>query len=194
MFLDITGLPEPVQLALKVIKLEGVVQEKDTKLRSLEEEISNQKITIEKINRDHDFDLIKHIKEIKFLNDKIDSRSKLEQNTKEVKAKLGPRDEKASAVNQHEIDHLILDLQKTSEDRDQVISEEVYVILWSLDYWLSNFAVLFRTLDLPDGVLSNHPCDLCVCVSVFKYLRDCSLVFSETLHVNKVKEVTRLEF
>ena len=182
MFLDITGLPEPVQLALKVIKLEGVVQEKDTKLRSLEEEISNQKITIEKINRDHDFDLIKHIKEIKFLNDKIDSRSKLEQNTKEVKAKLGPRDEKASAVNQHEIDHLILELQKTSEDRDQVISEEVYVILWSLDYWLSNFAVLFRTLDLPDGVLSNHPCGLSVCVSVFRYLIVRSLVFSETLH------------
>ena len=47
----------------------------------------------------------------------------------------------------------------------------------------------FWTPGLPEGVLSNHPC-LSVCVSVrpcvrpsvFKYLRDRSLVFSETLH------------
>ena len=36
--------------------------------------------------------------------------------------------------------------------------------------------VLSWTPGLPDGVLSNHPCGPSVCPSVFKYLRDCSLV------------------
>ena len=38
----------------------------------------------------------------------------------------------------------------------------------------------FWTPGLPEGVLSNSPCPcvcLCVRVSVFRYLRDCSLVF-----------------
>ena len=39
----------------------------------------------------------------------------------------------------------------------------------------------FWTLGLPVGVHSNRPC-LSVRLSVFRYLRDRSLVFSETLH------------
>ena len=39
----------------------------------------------------------------------------------------------------------------------------------------------FWTLGLPEGVLSNHPCGQSVCPSVFRYLRDRSLVFSKTL-------------
>ena len=42
-----------------------------------------------------------------------------------------------------------------------------------------------RTPGLPDGVDSNRPCPSVspsVCPSVFKYLEDRSLVFSETLH------------
>ena len=39
----------------------------------------------------------------------------------------------------------------------------------------------FWTLGLPVGVHSNRPCPS-VCLSVFKYLRDRSLVFSETLY------------
>ena len=44
---------------------------------------------------------------------------------------------------------------------------------------------LILTPGLPEVVLSNRPCPCvrpCVRVSVFKYLRDRSLVFSETLH------------
>ena len=50
---------------------------------------------------------------------------------------------------------------------------------------------IFWTRGLPEGVLSNRPClcecvcvCVCVCVrlSVFKYLRDCLLVFSSFLH------------
>ena len=45
----------------------------------------------------------------------------------------------------------------------------------------------FRTLGLPEGVLSNRPCPLVRPLvrgpwSVFKYLRDRSLVFSNFLH------------
>ena len=43
----------------------------------------------------------------------------------------------------------------------------------------------FWTLGLPVGVHSNRPClsvRLSVHLSVFKYLRDFSVVFSETLH------------
>ena len=43
----------------------------------------------------------------------------------------------------------------------------------------------FWTLGLSEGVLSNRPCpSVCpsVRVSVFKYLRDCSLIFSSFLH------------
>ena len=43
----------------------------------------------------------------------------------------------------------------------------------------------FWTPGLPEGVLSNHLCGLCVRLSVFKYLRDCSLVFSCFLHEDR---------
>ena len=46
-------------------------------------------------------------------------------------------------------------------------------------------SLIFWTLGLPEGVLSNRPYP-CVCVSVcpsvFKYLRDRSLVFPSFLH------------
>ena len=40
---------------------------------------------------------------------------------------------------------------------------------------------LIWTLGLPVGVISNRPC-LSVCPSLFKYLSDRSLPFSEILH------------
>ena len=40
----------------------------------------------------------------------------------------------------------------------------------------------FWTPGLPEGVLSNRPCPSVVRPFVFKYLRDCSLVFSSFLH------------
>ena len=46
-------------------------------------------------------------------------------------------------------------------------------------------AYIFWTPGLPEGVLSNRPCPSVrpsVCVSVLKYLRDRSLVFSHFLH------------
>ena len=57
----------------------------------------------------------------------------------------------------------------------------------------SMFFNVFWTSGLPEGVLSNHlrvPCVLpCVCPSIFRYLRDCSLVFSGTLHEIAVVKV-----
>ena len=53
----------------------------------------------------------------------------------------------------------------------------IYAIFLSKNYW---------TLGLPNEVLSNHTCGPsvrpCVGLSVFEYLRDCLLFFSEILH------------
>ena len=52
-------------------------------------------------------------------------------------------------------------------------------------YHERNFWKTFWTPSIPGGVISNHPCpSVCpsVHVLVFRYLRDRSLVFSETLH------------
>ena len=45
----------------------------------------------------------------------------------------------------------------------------------------TNISSTFWTPGLPEGVLSNRPCP-CVCLFVFKYLRDGSLVFSSFFH------------
>ena len=47
---------------------------------------------------------------------------------------------------------------------------------------LISILITFWTPGLPEGVLSNYLRCRCVRVSVFKYLRDCSLVFSSFLH------------
>ena len=77
----------------------------------------------------------------------------------------------------------------------------MHIFEWVLFWWaylrkevcvtLNKTNTDFLTPSLPEGVFSNRPC-LSVHVSVFKYLRDRSLVFSETLQfwVNKVKKVT----
>ena len=67
-------------------------------------------------------------------------------------------------------------------------SSSIFFILhlyFSFFVYILHLYSSFWTQGLPVGVHSNRPCPsvrLSVCLSVFKYLRDRSLVFSETLH------------
>ena len=64
---DISGLPEPVQLALKVIKLEGTIQDKDVQIQSLTDTVMNLKNDCERMKKDHEFEFLKLKKDHSFL-------------------------------------------------------------------------------------------------------------------------------
>ena len=60
-----------------------------------------------------------------------------------------------------------------------------------------DFADLFWILGFPEGLHSNRIAHQSVCASAFKYLRDCSLIFSKLcmkFGIKKVKLLTWLEF
>lgn len=114
--LDISGLPEPVQLALKVIKLEGTIQDRDVKIQSLEDSIMDLNNQTERLKRDHEFETTKQKKEMLFLKEKLDYKTNLDASTK---GKTRPKDEKTSNEKQ-EIEKLKDDIQSLTETKDQV--------------------------------------------------------------------------
>jgi len=88
--LDISGLPEPVQLALKVIELEGSIEDCDQKTQSQETTITTLKNQLEKIERDHKFQVSALKKENQFLKEKLEYKATLEVSTKgRMKSKKG---------------------------------------------------------------------------------------------------------
>lgn len=84
---DIVGLPEPVQLALKVIRLEGELQDQDSKVKSLEDTIADLKNEMHKTKEENEFELAKQTREVKFLTEKLDYKTNLDVKMKEMKQK-----------------------------------------------------------------------------------------------------------
>eukprot|EP00111_Clytia_hemisphaerica_P019578 TCONS_00057772-protein len=79
---DVAGLPEPVQLALKVIKLEGMKQDYEKKIQAHETQAANHQTMLEKEKKDHEFELAALKKENMFLKERIDYKATLEASTK----------------------------------------------------------------------------------------------------------------
>lgn len=81
-FSDISGLPEPVQLVLKIIELESKVEEYEQRSKDQEMKNKNLNYELEKTKKDCNFEVSALKKENEFLKEKIDYKVTLETPTK----------------------------------------------------------------------------------------------------------------
>lgn len=110
-FVDITGLPEPVQLALKVIELETTVQDRDTKIESLEETIADLRNEIERNNKEYEFQLNKSKSEIKNMKEKLEIKTE----------SLNKRNYANGNTDRLQIEKLKEELKNVKEANEQVL-------------------------------------------------------------------------
>lgn len=116
---DIVGLPEPVQLALKVIRLEGELQDQDSKVKSLEDTIADLKNEMHKTKEENEFELAKQTREVKFLTEKLDYKTNLDAKMKEIKQK----DEKTEIEELKEEVTNLADVKEEVSLNDHISSE-----------------------------------------------------------------------
>ena len=110
-FVDITGLPEPVQLALKVIELETTVQDRDTKIENLEETIADLRSEIERNNKEYEFQLNKNKSEIKNMKEKLEMKTE----------SLNKRNYANGNTDRLQIEKLKEELKNVKEANEQVL-------------------------------------------------------------------------
>lgn len=112
--LDISGLPEPVQLVLKIIELESKLEKSEQKFKTEEMKSTNLNHQMEKNRKEFDFEIETLKKENQFLKEKIDFKVNLEASTK---GRMKGKDEN---VDNREIEELRDEVKTLQENLTKV--------------------------------------------------------------------------
>lgn len=70
------ALPDPVYLALQLIKIEQLMHEKADEAKALEEKVSEQSAEMEKSKKEREFEVTKLKKDVKVMQEKLDRKAK----------------------------------------------------------------------------------------------------------------------
>ncbi|XP_065063424.1 uncharacterized protein LOC135689977 isoform X2 [Rhopilema esculentum] len=115
------ALPDPVFLALQLLKMEQLLHEKTGDNRSLEERLSEQTTEMEKTKKEREFEVTKLKKDLKVLQEKLDNKSK------EVEEKMIKKDDKYNYHGKNGLskltDELKEDLKKSKEEKEKLLKE-----------------------------------------------------------------------
>lgn len=111
-------MPDPVYLALQLIKMEQLVHEKADECKALEEKVSEQNAEMEKSKKEREFEVTKLKKDVKVMQEKLDKKMK------EAEEKGGKKDDKYGYHGKNGVskltDELKEELKKLKEEKEKV--------------------------------------------------------------------------
>ena len=117
------ALPDPVFLALQLLKMEQLLHEKTGDNKRLEEKLTEQTTEMEKTKKEREFEVTKLKKDLKVLQEKLDIKSK------EVEEKTSKKDDKYNYHCKNGLskltDELKEDLKKSKEEKEKVYTDSI---------------------------------------------------------------------
>ena len=112
------ALPDSVYLALQLIKVEKLMNDRANECKLLNEKLTEQNAEMEKSKKEREFEVTKLKKDVKVIQEKLDNKMK------ESDEKGGKKDEKYNYHGKNGVsklnDELKEDLKKTKEEKEKV--------------------------------------------------------------------------